>query len=79
MVPSLWGCLSNTYRCGKYSNQCSCSMEYKTFTSGGSLKTENIQQRRHMKVSFGDQSSLNHMKEFERVEHLLSVVTLLGW
>jgi hypothetical protein len=32
-----------------------------------------------MKVSFGDQSSLNHMKEFGRVGHLLSVVTLLGW
>jgi hypothetical protein len=31
-----------------------------------------------MKVSFGDHSSLNHMKEFGRVGHLLSVDTLLG-
>jgi hypothetical protein len=30
------------------------ALEYMTFTSEGSLKIENIQQRWHMKVSFGD-------------------------
>jgi hypothetical protein len=32
-----------------------------------------------MKVSFGVQSSLNHMKEFGKVGRLLGAVTLLGW